>query len=98
MARTQLFYGYVLAGYSFVVSFLASAFFLHARGVFFPYWIAEFDVSRTELSLAVSATLFTGAMFAPFMGHLLDRFQLRVIVCAAAAWLTCGYLLIQGGR
>ena len=41
--------------------FFAASFFLHARGVFFPYWMAEFDVSKTQLAAAVTATLLTGA-------------------------------------
>lgn len=89
------FYGYTLAVYSFVVCFCAASFFLHARGVFFPYWMAEFDVARTELAFAVTATLFTGAMFAPLMGFLIDNFRVKWIVCIGALWLTTGYLLMQ---
>lgn len=89
------FYGYRLAIYSFVVCFLAASFFLHARGVFFPYWMSDFAVERTELSFAVSVTLFAGAMFAPIMGNLIDRFPLRVIVCSASVWLAIGYSLMQ---
>jgi MFS family permease len=77
------------------VCFLASSFFLHARGVFFPQWMADFDVSRTELSLAVSLTLFTGSVCAPFMGFCIDKFPLRIIICCMAGWMATGYLLMQ---
>ncbi|MEM7079187.1 MAG: MFS transporter [Pseudomonadota bacterium] len=90
------FYGYTLVGYSFAICFLASAFFLHARGVFFPHWIADFGVSKTELSLAVSLTLFTGSCCAPLTGFLIDRLPLRYIICFACCWLTVGYLLMRG--
>jgi MFS family permease len=89
------FYGNVLIGYSFFICFLVSSFFLHARGVFFPSWMEDFSVDRTQLSLAVSLTLFTGSCFAPFMGYLIDRFRLRLIICVAAAWLAIGYGLMQ---
>ncbi len=89
------FYGYRLVAYSFAVCFLVSSFFLHARGVFFPQWMADFSVSRTELSFAVSMTLFTGSMCAPVMGYLIDRYPLRIIICCGAGWLACGYLLMQ---
>ena len=89
------FYGYTLAVYSFVVCFCAASFFLHARGVFFPYWMEEFQVARTELAFAVTATLFTGAMFAPLMGYLIDNFRLKWIICLGAVWLSIGYLLMQ---
>ncbi len=91
----RFFYGYVLLGYSFIVCFLASSFFLHARGVFFPQWMADFDVNRTQLSLAVSLTLFTGACFAPVVGYLIDRFPLRYITCIGASWLMIGYVSMQ---
>ncbi len=93
---TRRYYGYVLIGYSFAICFLASSFFLHARGVFFPHWMADFAVSKTELSLAVSLTLFTGSCCAPITGYLIDRFPLRVIITIASAWLCTGYLLMQG--
>lgn len=89
------YYGYVLIGYSFAVCFMASSYFLHARGVFFPHWMAEFDVGKTELSFAVSMTLFTGACCAPITGYFIDRFPLKAIICTAACWLTIGYLAMQ---
>ncbi|MEM7097328.1 MAG: MFS transporter [Pseudomonadota bacterium] len=90
------FYGNILIGYSFAICFLASSFFLHARGVFFPHWMSDFDVSKTELSLAVSLTLFTGSCCAPLMGYIIDRFPLRRIIVFACCWLSIGYLLMQG--
>lgn len=90
-----MFYGYKLIGYSFAVCFLVSSFFLHARGVFFPQWMADFAVSRTELSLAVSLTLFAGSCCAPITGYLIDKFPLRIVICCASAWLTVGYLAMQ---
>lgn len=88
------FYGYRLIAFSFAVCFLVSSFFLHARGVFFPQWMADFDVSRTELSLAVSLTLFAGSCFAPLMGFLIDKFPIRNIICLACVWMALGYLAL----
>ncbi|XOV89895.1 MAG: MFS transporter [Pseudomonadota bacterium] len=96
LARTGgLYYGYVLAGYSFFILFLASSFFLHSRGIFFPYWMKEFEVSRTEISTAITFTLFTGNCIAPFMGYLIDKYPLRVISSLGATWLALGYLMFQ---
>ena len=89
------YWGYTLMVYAFVVCFLAASFFLHARGVFLPYWIEEFDVGRAELSLAISITLISGSMTAPFMGYLIDHFKLRIIISCAAVWMGSGYLLMQ---
>ncbi len=94
--RQRLFYGYILLGYSFAVSFLASSFFLHSRGIFFPLWIEEFGVARTEIAAAVTFTLLTGSCVAPLSGWLIDRFPVRFIVSIGAAWLAAGYWLLSG--
>ena len=95
LAQPRRFYGYRLVAYSFAICFFASAFFLHARGVFFPHWMVEFDVSKTELSLAISLTLFTGSCCAPLTGYLIDHYPLRIIITLTSLWLCVGYLLMQ---
>ena len=94
-ASAPLFYGYVLAGYAFAMGFLASAFFLHSRGIFFPYWMVEFGVGKSEMSLAVTLTLFTGACAAPLTGHFLGVHPVRTIVTAGCLWLAVGYALMR---
>jgi MFS family permease len=89
------FYGYKLAGYSFAMGFLASSFFLHSRGIFFPYWMEEFAVDKTQISLAISLTLFAGSCTAPLTGYCLDHFRVRSIIIIAAGWLAVGYVLLQ---
>ncbi len=89
------FYGYVLAGYSFSMGFLCSSFFLHSRGIFFPLWMADFDVDRTKISLVISLVLFTGACVAPLTGFLIDKYPVKRIICLGACWMALGYLLFQ---
>lgn len=84
-----------MAGYAFAMGFLASAFFLHSRGIFFPFWMEEFAVAKSEMSLAVTLTLFTGACAAPLTGHFLDRFTVRTVVTAGCFWLAAGYLALR---
>jgi MFS family permease len=57
--------------------------------------MVDFSVSRTELSLAVSLTLFAGSCCAPITGYIIDKFPLRIIICCASVWLTIGYLAMQ---
>jgi len=89
------FYGHLLAGYAFAMGFLASAFFLHSRGIFFPYWMAEFDVGKSEMSLAVTLTLFTGACSAPLAGHFLGVYPVRTVVTTGCLWLAVGYIAMR---
>jgi MFS family permease len=93
--KSRFFYGYVLAGYSFTISFLVSSFFLHSRGIFFPLWMDDFDVGRTEIALVISLTLFTGSCLAPFLGYLIDRLPLKAITTVGALWLAIGYILLR---
>ena len=84
-----------MAGYAFAMGFLASSFFLHSRGIFFPFWMEEFSLQKTEISFAVTLTLFTGACAAPLAGHFLDRFPVRTVVVAGCTWLAAGYLAFR---
>ena len=89
------FYGHLMAGYAFAMGFIASSFFLHSRGIFFPFWMEEFAVGKTEMSLAVTLTLFTGACAAPLTGHFLDRFPVRTVIVTGCLWLAAGYLALR---
>lgn len=93
--KARPFYGYYLAAYAFAMGFLASSFFLHSRGIFFPMWMEEFAVDKTSISLAVSLTLFAGSCMAPITGYCLDRFPVRFVIATASLWLALGYLLLQ---
>ncbi len=68
-----LFYGYIVTGHSFTILFFAASFFRHSRGIFFPMWMADFQVDRTRISLLITITLFTGNCIAPLMGYYIDR-------------------------
>jgi len=93
--RFLAFYGYRLSIYSFGMGFLASSFFLHSRGIFFPVWMAEFNADKTQISLVISLVLFTGSISAPIFGYFLDRFAWRNVVSLGAGWMALGYCLLQ---
>ena len=77
------------------MGFIASSFFLHTRGIFFPIWMSEFAVDRTQMSLVISLTLFTSSCIAPVIGYLLDKLPIKVIICFGSCWLALGYGLLQ---
>ncbi len=89
------FYGYRVVAYSFVMGFLASSFFLHSRGIFFPVLMEDFAADKTSISLVVSQVLFTGACLAPLFGYLLDRYPLKAVVSLGALWMAVGYCALQ---
>jgi MFS family permease len=94
-SHARIFYGYYLAGYAFFVSFVASSFFLHSRGIFFPLWMQDFGVDRTQIALVISLTLFTGSCFAPITGWLIDRYPIKGILAFGCTWLSIGYCLMH---
>lgn len=95
LKQFNAFYGNRLALYSFGMGFLASSFFLHSRGIFFPVWMAEFAADKTQISFVISLVLFTGSITAPIFGYCLDRFPWRNVVCLGAVWMAIGYCLLQ---
>lgn len=52
-------------------------------------------MGRTEISLAITLTLFTGSCIAPFMGYMIDRYPVRWITTLGSLWLATGYMLYQ---
>mgnify|MGYP001223192896 CR=1 FL=1 len=55
-------------------------------------WMEDFNVDRTEISLVITLTLFTGNCIAPLMGYLIDRFPARLISTVGASWMAFGYI------
>ena len=52
----------------------------------------EFDVGRTEISLAITLTLFTGSCTAPIMGYMIDKYPIKWITTLGSLWLATGYI------
>jgi MFS family permease len=93
--RRPLFYGYYLAAMSFALGFVSGAFYLYSRGVFVRDQIVEFDVTRTQISLAFTAVQLVGTAFAPVLGYLLDRYAIRGVMMTGAIWLAAGFFALS---
>jgi MFS family permease len=90
-----LFYGYYLAAMSFGLGFVSGAFYLYSRGVFVRDQIVDFDITRTEMSLAFTAVQAVGTGFAPILGFLLDRHPIRNVMMTGAVWLAAGFFALS---
>ncbi len=91
----RIFYGYYLVAMAFFLGFVYSGVYTHSRGVFVRGQIEDFDVSRTEISLAFSLVQIAGALVAPFFGYVLDRFRVRDVMTCGAIWLGIGFLVMS---
>lgn len=83
-----------MAALSFFLAFTSGAVYLYSRGVLVRDQIVDFDASRTEISLAFTAVHLANLLFAPLLGYLLDRYPIRNVVIAGAAWMGAGFLVM----
>jgi MFS family permease len=80
---------------SFGLGFVSGAFYLYSRGVLVRDQIEDFDVSRTQISLAFTAVQLVGTAFAPVLGFLLDRYPIRNVMITGAVWLAAGFFALS---
>ena len=92
LSRPPLFYGWLLVGVSFFMSF-ATVGARNGFGVFIPPMEQEFEWSRSTISWAASIGFLVNGLSQPFLGGLFDRFGSRVIViCLAVVGLSTALL------
>lgn len=87
-------HGLLLVGVALWLGFVAGAVHLYSRGVFAREQIADFNVTRTELSFSFSLITGAAALFAPLLGVLIDRYPVRRVMAFGAVWLALGLLLL----
>ena len=90
-----IFYGYYLAALAFALGFIGGAIYLYSRGVFVRDQIADFDASRTEISLVFTTVAIVSASFAPLLGYLLDRYPIRNVMAAGAVFVSVGFACLS---
>lgn len=76
-----LFYGWVVLAVAFVV--MAFGFALrNSFSVFYPAIVDHFDWSRGNTAIIFSLNIFLYGLMAPVVGHLVDRFEPRLVLSA----------------
>jgi MFS family permease len=86
--------GWFVLAASAVCEMLAIGATSYSAGLFVLPLQAEFGLSRADASSSV-LILFMGAIcIAPFTGRALDRYPIRLVVCAGAALLAAAFTLI----
>lgn len=83
---SRLFYGWRVVGVAALAQAASVGTTFYAYGVFVKPLIAEFDVSRLEVTMGLTLTMIVQGLIAPFLGRALDRHSPRTI-------LVCGVLL-----
>ena len=89
MAARNLYYGWVVAGATFLVM-LATAGAMGAPGVILQPLEKEFGWSTAEISAALAVRLALYGLIAPFAAAFINRFGVRPVVVSAVAMIVAG--------
>jgi len=91
MAKRGVYYGWFVAGATFVVM-LATAGAMGAPGVIIQPLEKEFGWSTEEISVALAVRLALFGLIGPFAAALINRFGVRPVVVSAIAMIVLGIL------
>jgi len=91
MAARKLYYGWIVAGATFLVM-LATAGAMGAPGVIMQPLEQEFGWSSADISSALALRIALFGLMAPFSAAFINRFGVRPVVTAAVAMICLGIL------
>ncbi len=89
MAARNLYYGWIVAGATFLVM-LATAGAMGAPGVILQPLEKEFGWSTAQISVALAVRLALYGLIAPFAAAFINRFGVRPVVVSAVAMIVAG--------
>ncbi len=93
--HTRFFYGWVIVAVAALLGFLGTGFYSYSRGIFLTELADELaNGSRFWIAAGFSAASITGAIVAPFIGHLLDRFSPRIVILTGVCVVATSYVLL----
>ncbi len=90
-----MFYGWLLVGVAFLVLMVSSGSIMYSYSVVAVPLGAAFEASRMTMMLGITGMTLAGGLLSPFMGGLIDRGSLRLMMFLGAAGLASGYLLLS---
>ncbi len=85
--RPRVYYGWWIVGVSFLTQCLTVGCVFYCFGVFFTPLIDEFGWTRAQLAFGLSLSSLCGAMAAPIIGRLVDRWGSRPLQLVGAVAL-----------
>jgi MFS family permease len=90
-----VFYGWWIVGVAFVTQAISIGFTSYAFGLFQGPITAELHASSTQFNLGMTLFSVAMALFAPFLGQLLDRHSIRRIMALGGALMATGFVLMS---
>jgi MFS family permease len=92
---SHIFYGWRMVGLVAAIRVIGGGLHQYGFTVFFLPISQELGLSRAATSLAFSLSRAQGAVEAPLVGYLVDRFGPRPIIVIAALFAGVGYILLS---
>jgi MFS family permease len=94
--REGAYYGWRIVAVAFLTQCLTVGCVFYSFGVFFTPLIAEFGWTRAQLSWGFSSVSLCGAIAAPLIGRLVDRYGPRPLQIVGAIVLGGALMLLSG--
>ncbi len=94
-ADGRVFYGWWIVGAVFIGQAISIGCTSYTFGLFQGPITAELDASSTQFNLGMTLFGVATALFAPFLGHLLDRHSIRKIMALGGALMAAGFFLMS---
>lgn len=95
VSRIPFFYGWVIVGVGFCVSFLSFGMLTYVRGIYLPGLAEAFGTGRYEITLGFTAEGVVAGCFAPFLGFILDRYSPRRMLLFGLTLVVTGYIFLS---
>lgn len=92
--RLPFFYGWLVVAAAALLAFFGTGLFSYTRGVFLPP-LADTFGGRFEVAVGFSIEGVVAALFAPFLGRLLDAYSPRWIMLIGIVSVSAGYALLS---
>jgi OFA family oxalate/formate antiporter-like MFS transporter len=93
-SRGKFFYGWYIVGTGFLANIASSFALASTLSIFLKPLTAELGISRGVFSLLRSGEGIIGALIAPFVGTLVDRYGGRWLIVIGTAIVAVGYLIL----
>jgi MFS family permease len=93
---SRSFYGWRIVAVAFLTHCITTGIVFYSFGVFLSTLSEQFSWTRAQVSLGFSLVALCGAVYAPIVGRVVDRFGPRPSQLAGAAAMAAGFLWLRG--
>lgn len=93
--RVTYFHGWNVVAFTLAIQAVTSGIVVYSFALFVVPWLAEFEVQRAAVMLAVFLLQIAFGVISPFCGRLLDRYRIRTLVMLGGGAAAAGLLAMS---